>query len=149
MRLPPPCLPHGDGCWPATCIIIGETRKGACQTDAVYITGMSFYGRHGVHEEERRLGQRFIVSVTLFGDTRPAATLDDLAQTPDYAAVYAIVEKIVTGEPCRLVETLAERIAGHVLRECGQAMRVRVRVDKPGAPIAGTFASVGVEIERP
>lgn len=110
---------------------------------------MSFYGRHGIHEEETRLGQRFIVSVTLFGDTRRAAADDDLAQTPDYATVYTIAERIVTGEPCRLVETLAERIADGVLQECRQAARVRVRVDKPGAPIAGHFEVVGVEIERP
>lgn len=132
-----------------TCIIIGLTQEEACQTDSVYITGMSFYGRHGIHEEETRLGQRFIVSVTLFGDTRRAAVDDDLAQTPDYATVYTIAERIVTGEPCRLVETLAERIADGVLQECRQAARVRVRVDKPGAPIAGHFEAVGVEIERP
>lgn len=32
---------------------------------------MVFYGYHGVHDEERKLGQRFVVSATLYTNPDP------------------------------------------------------------------------------
>ena len=112
------------------------------------MTGLRFRGRHGVYPEERALGQTFVVSLTLYGDWRPAALADDLKQTADYAQVYTIVREIVEGPPRQLVETVAERIAEALLDACRQVECVRVRVEKPQAPLPGDFAAVGVELER-
>ena len=37
----------------------------ASVTDEILLEGMRFYGYHGVHPEEQRLGQRFVVDVAL------------------------------------------------------------------------------------
>ena len=39
----------------------------------IRLNQMVFYGFHGVHDEERRLGQRFIVSVALYTDEEKTA----------------------------------------------------------------------------
>ncbi|MEV7649182.1 dihydroneopterin aldolase [Arthrobacter sp. NPDC089319] len=115
--------------------------------DIIKLTGISAVGYHGVLEEERRNGQRFTVDVALHTDIRPAAAGDDLTQTANYAEVADQVEAIITGEALQLIETLAERIADHVLRTFSVAA-VEVTVHKPQAPIRVEFSDVTVSIYR-
>ena len=117
-------------------------------SDKIFLTGMPFFGRHGVFDEETRLGQRFLVTVELDCDLRQAGQADDLALTVNYADVYNIIRTVVEGPPKKLVEAVAEDIASILLREYAMIDRLHVRVEKPGAPIAGVFETVGVEIER-
>jgi dihydroneopterin aldolase len=115
--------------------------------DIIKLTGISAVGYHGVLEQERHDGQRFIVDVALHTDIRPAAAGDDLTKTANYAELADQVEAIITGEALQLIETLAERIADHVLRTFSVAA-VEVTVHKPQAPIQVEFSDVTVSIYR-
>jgi dihydroneopterin aldolase len=115
--------------------------------DRVLMRGFQLYGFHGVLPEETRLGQRFVVDVEISTDTRAAGRTDDLSKTVDYVSVFADVKAIVEGPPCKLIETVAERIAAAVLVRAG-ADAVRVKVCKPDVPIPVTLEYVGVEIFR-
>lgn len=115
--------------------------------DRIFLTGLSFYARHGVREEERTLGQRFVVDLEAGGDFRAAGRADDLALAVDYAAVYDLVARRIREKSFRLVEALAEDLAGAVLARF-PVDYVRVRVAKPHAPLPGVFGEAGVEIER-
>ncbi|MGM0930250.1 MAG: dihydroneopterin aldolase [Actinomycetota bacterium] len=115
--------------------------------DIIKLTGISAVGYHGVLEQERRDGQRFIVDVALHTDIRPAAAGDDLTKTANYAELADQVEAIITGEALQLIETLAERIADHALRTFDVAA-VEVTVHKPHAPIQVEFSDVTVSIYR-
>jgi dihydroneopterin aldolase len=115
--------------------------------DKIILYGMEFYGYHGVLPEERTLGQRFIVDLELELDLQPAGKSDDLELTINYARVYELVESVVKGTPRRLIESLAEDIAGAVLEQFPVAAST-VRVKKPGAPVPGQFAWMAVEIRR-
>lgn len=116
--------------------------------DKIYLHGMQFYGYHGVLSEETMMGQRFIVDVTLGLSLREAGQSDRLDATVNYAEVYDIVKQIVEGSPVQLIETVAERVAEHILRQFHRVATVRVRVTKPSAPIPGVFQDVAVEIKR-
>lgn len=115
--------------------------------DRVLVTGMEFYGYHGVLAEEQRLGQRFVIDVELGVDLAPAGISDQLEDTVNYVEVYRIVKKLVEDSRFQLIEALAESIAGELLR-CVSVKEVLVRVHKPGAPVPGIFGSVSVEIKR-
>ena len=115
--------------------------------DEIALTGLRVFGRHGVYEEERRVGQDFVIDLSLHLDTRPAAASDDVADTVHYGVLAEEVARIVGGEPVDLLETLADRIARHVLAD-ERIDAVRVTVHKPDAPIPLTFADVAVTIER-
>lgn len=117
-------------------------------SDRVFLRDVPFFGRHGVFPEEQVLGQRFILDVDWWLDTRPAAWADDAALTVSYQAVYDHMKAVVEDEPVHLIETLAERIATRVLDHFPAIEQVRVVVRKPGAPISGVFGDVGVEITR-
>lgn len=116
--------------------------------DKISFHRMSFYGYHGVYEEENKLGQRFYMDVDLYMDLRAAGTSDDLKQTVDYADIYHIARKIMEGPPCQLVETLCEKTAAALLQNFASVEEVMVRVEKPGPPIPGHYQSVSVEIRR-
>lgn len=117
-------------------------------TDTISLNRMQFYGYHGVLPEERRIGQRFDVDVSLTCDLYQAGSSDQLDQTVNYADVYERVKAIVEGAPCALIETVAERIAGAVLLGFPLVSACRVKVIKPNPPIAGHYDSVSVDIER-
>ncbi|HLN60352.1 MAG TPA: dihydroneopterin aldolase [Symbiobacteriaceae bacterium] len=115
--------------------------------DRITLTGMRFYGYHGVFPEETRLGQRFVVDMELYADLREAGRTDDLSRTIDYGKVYEMARTIVEGPPFKLIEALAERLAAGVLESFAVA-EVTVRVHKPQAPIPGPFDGVTVEVRR-
>jgi dihydroneopterin aldolase len=112
---------------------------------------MIFEGRHGVTDGERAQAQPFEVDVEIHLDTRPAGLADDLSKTVDYADVFEICRSVVEGPGRRLIETLAEEIAGKLLAlsEPLGATEVVVRVRKPRAPLPGRLDHAAVEITRP
>ncbi|MCY0875343.1 MAG: dihydroneopterin aldolase [Firmicutes bacterium] len=116
--------------------------------DTIFMKRMPFYARHGVFVEERHLGQRFVVSLDMTLDLQPAGQTDDLELTVNYGDVYTKVQEVMQGSPCRLLETVAQRIADVLLQTYPALHSVLVQVEKPGAPIAGIFDTVGVTITR-
>ena len=115
--------------------------------DTISLTGLRAFGRHGVYDFEREQGQDFVVDVVLELELGPAAASDDVADTVHYGELADGLVAIVTGEPVRLIETLAERLA----RACLADPRVgaaTVTVHKPGAPIPHSVTDVAVTIRR-
>ncbi|OLC54325.1 MAG: dihydroneopterin aldolase [Chloroflexi bacterium 13_1_40CM_4_68_4] len=109
---------------------------------------MRFYARHGVHRDERELGQTYRVDVALTHDLAAAGRTDDLARTIDYGVVHRLVKEVVEGAPRNLVEAVAEAVADTLLAGT-PARSVWVRVVKPHPPIAGAdLDEEAVEIER-
>jgi dihydroneopterin aldolase len=115
--------------------------------DVITLTAVEGWGHHGVLPEERRDGQRFITDVELHLDTARAVENDDLNATVDYSTVAAEVVSVVEGEPCQLIETVAERIAQRLLGSQSITW-VRVTVHKPEAPVGVTFGDVSVTVVR-
>ncbi len=117
-------------------------------SDRILLTGIRFYGYHGVYEEERRLGQRFLADVELHVDLSGAEHWTDASQTVDYREVVAIVTDIGAGAPCALIETVAARMAA-ALQTRFSCPRVTVRVTKPNPPMPGFTGQVAAEVTRP
>ncbi|MGH3917790.1 MAG: dihydroneopterin aldolase [Pseudonocardiaceae bacterium] len=115
--------------------------------DRITLTGLRVHGRHGVHEHERVQGQEFVVDATVWLDLSPAATTDQLSATLDYDALAHRAARIVGGDPCNLIETVAARIATDVLTD-HRVHAVEVTVHKPHAPLLLPFADVAVTTRR-
>lgn len=115
--------------------------------DRITLRGLRAQGFHGVLPQERARGQLFVVDVALGLDTRPAAAADDLAKTVHYGVVAEEVSAVVAGEPCDLLETLAQRIADRCLAH-ESVREAEVTVHKPQAPIGVPFDDVTLTIKR-
>jgi dihydroneopterin aldolase len=116
-------------------------------SDKILLVGAQFFARHGVSDDEQRLGGRYVVDVELQRDLSRAAASDNLADTISYAEVYATVREIIEGKSFRLIEALAEQIAQTLLARYAAEM-VMVRVKKQPPPLDGMVDSAGVEITR-
>ena len=125
----------------------GRANAPAGAPDRIAIRGISARGFHGVLAHERRDGQDFGVDLVLWLSTAAAAGSDDLADTVDYCALGVDVAAVVSGEPVRLIETLAERVADRCLAD-SRVQAVEVTVHKPQAPIPVPFDDVTVTIHR-
>ena len=116
-------------------------------TLTVSIRGLEAFGRHGVHDAERELGQRFVVDIDIeLIDSRSAAG-DDLELTVDYATLSAAVAAIVEGGPVALLERLASLIADRVLAE-PRARAVSVTVRKPHVALEQVVSETSVTLHR-
>ena len=54
------------------------------ELDQIKIEGLEIFANHGVFPEENVLGQKFIVSATLYTDTRKAGKTDELTASIHY-----------------------------------------------------------------
>jgi dihydroneopterin aldolase len=116
--------------------------------DKIHLTGMVFYGYHGVRLAERELGQRFIVDLEIEKDLSVAGSTDSLTDTVSYSSVYTLVKEVVEEGTHYLLENVAETIAGLILGRF-EVDAVHVTVKKPHVPIQGSVMSyAAVEITR-
>lgn len=116
--------------------------------DKIRLTGMQFYGYHGVFPEENKLGQRFIVDLELMMPLERPGKSDQLKDTINYAEVYYKVKKIVEERKYQLIEALAENIATELLQTYTSIDELTVCVIKPHPPFNVQFEGVTVEINR-
>jgi len=113
----------------------------------IELAGMVVFGKHGYLEEERRLGQRFLVDLEVdVGDA--AAFSDALGDTVDYRRLAAVVRDVFAGPERLLLEGLAGAVAAGVLDGFEEVQRVRVRVRKPDVVLDPPVDHAAVIVER-
>lgn len=125
----------------------GQWQGGSPRSDVIRVSGISGIGHHGVFDHERRRGQEFLVDLEIESDFSAAAASDNLFDTVDYGAVGEAVMARIEGEPCNLIERLADLIAGDVVAMRG-VKAVAVTVHKPQAPMPVPFSDVAVTRRR-
>ncbi|KAI4377541.1 hypothetical protein MLD38_015147 [Melastoma candidum] len=116
--------------------------------DKLVLRGLMFHGYHGVKEEEKKLGQKFLIDVDAWMDLRRAGRSDNLQDTISYTAIYRIVKEVVEGPSRNLLESVAEHIAMTTLTQFPQISAVWVKVGKPHVAVVGSLDYLGIEILR-
>ena len=113
----------------------------------IELASLVVFGHHGFLEEERRLGQRFLVD--LWVDVDEAATASDrIEDTVDYRRLATLVREVFAGPERLLLEGLAGAIADGILDRFGSVERVRVRVRKPDVVLDPPVEHAAVIVER-
>lgn len=116
-------------------------------TDRIEIRGLRAYGTHGVYEEERELGQDFLVDVTLHVDLSKAEASDSLHDTVDYGKLTTELADAVERTRFDLIEALAGHLAEIVLQRDG-VQAVDLRIAKPDVRLDAEVAQVAVVLHR-
>ncbi len=113
--------------------------------DQVLIKDLVARGIIGINDWEREKPQEILINIVLFADLKKAGKSDNIKDCVDYSSVAKKVIAHAETAHRLTVEALASDLARLCLEVPG-VMKVRLRVEKPGAV---RFArSVGVEIER-
>lgn len=122
---------------------MSEKTRGA---DCIHIESLELQVHIGVPDAERASPQRVICNMTL-EPVRSVATLDDnIGRAVDYAAVCAETAKFVQQRSDKLLETLTDAVACHLL---GTFEIAKITVEFRKFVVPGTeFVSVTVTRER-
>lgn len=112
------------------------------------IEDLEVFANHGVFEEEERLGQKFLVSAKLYFDASSAGRTDDLDRSVNYAKTCLAITEWMKTNRCKLIETVAERLAEKLLTDHPIVRKVDVTVKKPWAPIGLPVGCVSITISR-
>jgi 7,8-dihydroneopterin aldolase/epimerase/oxygenase len=113
----------------------------------IELRSLVLFGHHGYLEEERRLGQRFLVD--LWVDVRGTADeTDRIDETVDYRRLAALVREVFAGPERLLLEGLAGAVADGILERFAVVERARVRVRKPDVVLDPPVEHAAVVVER-
>ena len=116
--------------------------------DKIEIKNLEIFANHGVFPEENVLGQKFVISATLYTDTRKAGLTDELTASIHYGEVSHMITKFTKEHTYKLLETLAENLCQMLLQELPLLKMITLRVEKPWAPVGLPLEMVAVEITR-
>lgn len=116
--------------------------------DRINIENLEVFAKHGVFPEENVLGQKFLVSVTLYTDTRRAGKTDDLTASIHYGEVSQFIDAYLKKHTFKLIERAAESLAEELLLHTEHLKKVEVEVKKPWAPVGLPLEYVSVKIGR-
>jgi len=113
--------------------------------DSIVLTGLKISCIIGIFEWERKQKQDVVIDLRFPTPVRKAARKDDIQDAADYKKIAKATIAFVEKSRFQLIETLAERLAGHLLSQF-KLSEIFLRVSKPGA-VRGS-QNVGVEITR-
>ena len=116
--------------------------------DKITISDLEVFAFHGVLKEENSLGQKFLISAELYMDVSAVAKDDDISKSVNYSDICKEIEKFLKKNTFKLIETMADRLARHLLISHKPLRKVCVKVKKPWAPILMPLDTVSVSVSR-
>ena len=111
----------------------------------IELKNLRFRAFHGVLPQERQVGGDFTVTLRIGYPWQRAMVSDDVADTLNYAAVYALVEREMV-HPSRLLEHVAGRIADALLGAFPLISSVDLWLTKVTPPMGADSDGAGVEL---
>lgn len=116
--------------------------------DQIHIKRLEVFANHGVLKEENKLGQKFLVSITMGVDVHRPGKSDCLSDSVNYAKVSEMVYREAQGHTFHLIERLSEHLAEQILLQFPLVREVNLEIEKPWAPVGLPLETVSVEIHR-
>ncbi len=116
--------------------------------DAIVIRDLRVEALIGIHRRERHVPQTVSIDLEIGVPGTAVFVSDKVADTIDYEQVALRIRALAASGHFRLVETLADRIAGLLVNEL-RAPWARVSVAKVGILANAKYVGVTIERRRP
>jgi dihydroneopterin aldolase len=84
-------------------------------SDEIHIEQLEVSSVIGVSEHERKTPQRLTINISFWPGRETRDMADKIAQTINYAIVSEETQRFVQNQTVNLIETLADRLAAHLL----------------------------------
>lgn len=102
----------------------------------ITLRGVRLHGYHGVFQQEKTVGNEFMVDVSVRVPVTGGMHNDSLEGTVSYADIYEVVTECMA-VPCATLEYLAVRIGTSLMERWPQIVDGMVSVCKLAPPILG------------
>ncbi len=112
---------------------------------SIRLNKLQFFSFHGLHEEERILGNEYEVNISLTFDEKGAVT--KIEETINYEEIFEVVKQRMN-IPTALLETVAQDLANNICSTDSRIRSITVSVDKKSPPIANMEGSVCVSYTK-
>lgn len=113
----------------------------------IELDDIEIYAFHGCYAEEQRVGNRFVVNLSLDVECSRAAATDDIADAANYLTAYDIVRREMQVKS-HLLENVAARIADALKAELRPRglLSGSVKISKMAPPVGGAMRSVSLTL---
>ena len=108
----------------------------------IFLDNVRFFAYHGVGEQEREVGNEFVINLRLKVDIARAAETDDVTHTVSYADVYENI-KAEMDIPSKLLEHVCGRIVKRLFRT---VKGIELKLAKRNPPMGADMDAAGVEV---
>lgn len=112
----------------------------------VHLNDLRFHAFHGIHPEERVLGNEYIVQVSA-GFHEKSGVIHSIADTVNYTDLYDIVLERMN-VPTPLLETVIMEIGEEIHREFPFLRSLSISIRKAHPPIEGFIGSAEVTWQK-
>lgn len=113
----------------------------------IEIEEMEFYAYHGHYEEERVVGNRFLLDLRLECDCDKAADSDQIKDALNYQIAYKVIREQMQ-QKSHLLENIAKRILDALYNNLPDIKKATIKVRKMNPPMGGQIKSVSVTMSR-
>lgn len=111
----------------------------------IFLDNVRFFAYHGVGEQEREVGNEFVINLRLKVDIARAAETDDMTHTVSYADVYENI-KAEMDIPSKLLEHVCGRIVKRLFRTFPTVKGIELKLAKRNPPMGADMDAAGVEV---
>lgn len=113
----------------------------------ILLEEMEFFAYHGCFDEEKVIGNQFIVNLEIETDTATSEKSDDLLETINYQEIYNVIGEVMN-QSCNLLEHLTSKILDVLMDKFPAIEYAKLKISKINPPMGGRMRSVSVELER-
>lgn len=110
----------------------------------IQLKEMQFYSFHGVAPQETKVGNLFIVNLTLEAPLEKAAKSDFVDDTISYAILHDLIKEEMN-IPSKLLENVGYRIAKRIFEEFPQITQLTISVAKKNPPMGADIDTAAIE----
>ena len=114
-------------------------------TSYILLQGLRFHTYIGVGEQERQVGNDYVLDLRLGYPFAGAMLSDEVADTLNYAEVFGAVSEIMQ-KPAKLLETAAGTIARELFRRFPKTESIDLKLVKLNPPMGADCNGAGVEL---
>jgi len=111
----------------------------------IYLNNLHFHAYHGLFEEEKIIGNEFIVNVEIV--LLNEQIISDLKQSIDYSKVYEIIKDIMN-TPTPLLETIVANISDAIYAYNNNIKEISIKIEKKHPPIQNLTGNVAVSFKK-
>lgn len=113
----------------------------------IELENMEFFGYHGCYQEEKIVGNHFVVNLKLRPNQHHASQTDQITDALNYQQAYEIVKSEME-IPSNLLEHVCQRIVNRLFESLPILEEAWVKVSKLNPPMGGKMDRVSVTLSH-